>query len=230
MGGEEAGSGRTLRHHFTAELEQIRLQVEVMAIRVGEALRGARDVLETGDEYRADKVVAGDDEIDLMLVSLTERCYDVIRRETPVASDLRLLVSVIRILEELERIGDLALRVVKTADDQPVLAMHPGILDTLVRMAHVAQESFDIALDAWSTRNATRAAQLATRDEVLDEHYYALTTQLLALRGADATHVAITAVIVGRSLERIADHAVVIGERLGYLLTGDASYLASEVR
>jgi phosphate transport system protein len=230
MANSEPVVGAPLRKRFAGELEQLALQVEVMAIRVGDALGAARRVLATGDTELAEQVVAADDEIDSMHVSLTERCYDLIRREQPVAADLRLVVSVIRILEELERIGDLALRVVKTAPDRPVLARHPEILETLVRMATDAEELFGRALGAWSSRDAERAAELSGRDAVMDEHYVALTRRLLALSGPDATHVAITAVVVGRSLERIADHAVVIGERLGYLLTGDTRYLASEVR
>ncbi|GIU85523.1 MAG: phosphate transport system regulatory protein PhoU [Acidimicrobiia bacterium] len=225
-----SGPAEPLRQHFTSELQQLGLQVEVMAIRVGDALRSAREVLATGDEALADRVVAGDDEIDSMHVSLTERCYDLIRRESPVAADLRLVVSVLRILEELERIGDLALRVVKAAPDHDALVRHPEVVATLLRMAEVAVESFDCALEAWSTRDPAHAEDLSRRDAVMDEHYLALTERLVGLSGPDAAHVAITAVLVGRSLERIADHAVVIGERLGYLLTGDTRYLASEVR
>ncbi|MGQ0824904.1 MAG: phosphate signaling complex protein PhoU [Actinomycetota bacterium] len=228
--GREPSPRRPLRHHFTGELEQIRLQVELMALRVADALRGAHDVLESGSAERAAQVVAADDEIDDMFVSLTERCYDVIRRESPVASDLRLVVSVIRILEEFERIGDLALRVVKVYDDQKLLESYPVILETLLQMCRVAEESFAIAVDAWSTGDCDRAAALIARERVMDQHLTRLTTRLLALAGPDATHVAITAVLVGRSLERISDHAVVIGERLRYLLTGDSTYLAAEVR
>ena len=222
--------GEPLRHHFAAELDQIRLQLEVMALRVTAALRGARDVLVTGDGERAAQIVAADDDIDGMLVSLTERCYDVIRREAPVASDLRLIVSVIRLLEELERIGDLSLRVVKACDDYELLSAHPSVLAILVEMASSAGELFEEALAAWSSGDAERAASLSSLDEVMDTQYAELTRTLLALESGDAVAVAMVAVVVGRALERIADHAVVIGERLGYLLTGDPRYLASEVR
>lgn len=222
--------GQPLRHRFVAELEELQLQVEVMAARVHEAVRGARRVLEDNDAGIAGCVVRADDDIDAMAVSLTERCYDLLRREGPVASDLRLVVSVLRILEELERIGDLALRIVKCADDRPALAAHPDVLAVLVRMARVAEESFEIALDAWSSRRPERVRLLADRERVMDDHYRELTGRLFSVSGDDVAHVAITAVLVGRSLERISDHAVVIGERLGYVLTGDARYLASEVR
>jgi len=227
---DEPVAGDPLRHHFSEELEQLRLQVEVMAARANAAVIAAERVLEHGDRELAAATVRADDEIDAMLVSLTEHCYDLLRREGPVASDLRLVVSVIRILEELERIGDLALRIVKTVDDHAVLAAHPNVLATLVRMAAVARQSFGIALDAWSTREPERVTALEARERIMDDQYAELTTQLLSLGGEDATHVAILSVVVGRSLERISDHAVVIGERLGYLLTGDLRYLKSEVR
>lgn len=223
-------AGRPLRAQYTAELEQVRLQAELMAVRVGDAVEGACEVLRSGDRALADAVVAGDDDIDAMLVSLTERCYDLIAREGPVASDLRLLVSVLRILEELERIGDLSLRVVKQVDAHELLAGHPGVLQTLQEMGEVARTSYRVAVEAWAGRDLDRACALIARARRMDDQYSTLLTQLLALEGPDAAAVAIAAVLVGRSLERIGDHAVVIGERLRYLLTGDPAYLASEVR
>ena len=86
-----------LRVTYTAELEQLRLQVEVMGVRVDQNLERMRQVLETGDPTVAADALGADDDIDAMNVSLTERCYEVLARENPVASDLRLVVSVIRV-------------------------------------------------------------------------------------------------------------------------------------
>jgi phosphate transport system protein len=116
-----ASSTEPARQRYIAELDELRLQVEVMFVRVDENLERMRQVLETGDVALADVAIAADDEIDAMNLSLTERCYDVLAREGPVASDLRLVVSVIRILNELERVGDLALRVIKLAPDMELL-------------------------------------------------------------------------------------------------------------
>jgi phosphate transport system protein len=226
----EPAPTQSLRHHYAAELEQVNLQAEVMAERVRSSVAGACRVLETGDRALAAQIVAGDDEIDAMLVSLTERCYEIIAREAPVASDLRLLVSVLRILEELERIGDLSLRVVKQVDAHDLLAGHPGVFATLREMGDVARSSYECAVDAWSARSLDRAIELVARARQMDGYYSTLLSQLVALDGPDAVGVAIAAVLVGRSLERIGDHAVVIGERLRYLLTGDSAYLASEIR
>jgi len=106
---------------YSAELEQLRLQVEVMGVLVDQNLERMRQVLETGDPTVASHALGADDDIDAMNVSLTERCYEVLARENPVASDLRLVVSVIRASSELERVGDLALRVVKAALDHDLL-------------------------------------------------------------------------------------------------------------
>jgi phosphate transport system protein len=218
------------RASFQQELDQLRLQVEVMAARVGLALERMHQVLRTGDPVVAAEAFAADDQVDAMLVSLTERTYDLIRREAPVASDLRYLVSVLRVLEELERIADLTLRVVKLAPEQPVLAAHGRLFRILDDMATVAEELFRPALDAWSAEDPALAADLVGRSVLMDDAYRRLLDEILALDGPGAVHVAISAVLVGRALERIADHTVIVGERLRYLLTGDPAYLASEVR
>src|SRR5947209_1666422 len=104
-------------------------------------------VLRTGDAATADEAFAADDHIDAMVVSLTGRVYDLICRESPVASDLRYLVSVLRVLEELERIGDLSLRVVKEARVQDVLGSDRWLLSMLDEMESVAEDLFRVGLD-----------------------------------------------------------------------------------
>ncbi|HEY1116646.1 MAG TPA: PhoU domain-containing protein, partial [Acidimicrobiales bacterium] len=113
-----------MRKYFHDELEQMRLQVELMGVKVDHNLERMRRVLLDGDLQAAAAAIEGDDEIDAMNVSLTERCYDLLARENPVASDLRFIVSVLRILSELERIGDLALRVVKLNPERHRWAGH----------------------------------------------------------------------------------------------------------
>ncbi|MDP8988150.1 MAG: phosphate signaling complex protein PhoU [Actinomycetota bacterium] len=228
--GSSGSGGHRARSSFRAEIDQLRLQVEVMAVRVGEALSRMGEVLHTADPEIAQAALDADDEIDAMMVSLTARCYDLICREAPVASDLRLLVSVLRILEELERIGDLSLRVVKQVPDLPLVMAHPPMFHTLLDMADVAKDLYRSALDAWSAQDLDAARTLAVRNRAMDGDYAALLDRILGLEGPRAARVAVAAVLVGRALERIADHTVIIGERLRYLLTADPAYLASEVR
>lgn len=228
--GPDGERGHRVRAHFGSELDQLRLQVEVMAVLVAEALDRMSEVLRTGDLALAERALAADDEVDAMLVSLTERCYDLIRRESPVAADLRFLVSVLRVLEELERIGDLALRVVKQAPDLPLVVAHPPMFRTLQDMADVAQVLYRTALDAWSSQDLDAACSLAERNRVMDRHYAVLLEHILRLDGAGAAQLAVACILIGRALERIADHTVIVGERLRYLLTGDPAYLAAEIR
>lgn len=219
-----------MRVAFAAELDQLRLQVELMAVRVDQNLERMRSALRTGDPAPARQAISADDDIDAMHVSLEERCYDLLRREAPVASDLRFVVSVLRILSELERIGDLSLRVDKVVESHDVLAAHPELLDVLVAMADEAVERYRLALRAWSAMDLTIATDLATRSRTMDLFYERLMAEVLRLRGPDATRAAVAIVAAGRAIERIGDHAGIIGARLRYLLTGDPNHLAAEVR
>lgn len=218
------------RVSFRQELDQLRLQVEVMAARVDLALDRMHQALLTGDADIAEAAIAADDEVDAMHVSLTERTYDLIRRESPVATDLRYLVSVLRVLEELERIADLSLRVVKQTRSLPALAGHENILEMLDAMAALDRQLFRSALDAWSSEDPNLVAGQAERSAAMDHRYRALLDEVLGLQGEGAVAAAVSAALMGQALERIADHTVIVGDRLQYLLTGDPAHIASEVR
>lgn len=221
---------RRLRGGFAAELDQLRLQVEVMAIRVDQNLERMRVVLATGDTAAAAAALAADDGIDAMHVSLTERCYDLLRREQPVASDARFVVSVVRVLGELERVGDLALRVVKLAPEHHLLAASAVTYDILLTMADHAVAAYRAVLQAWSCQDPALAGEPTEGGRLLGACEERLLAELFRLDGPDAVRVAVRTVVAGRSLERIADHAAIIAARLRYLLTGDAEHLATEVR
>ena len=219
-----------VRKAFNEELEQLRLQVELMGVKVDQNLERMRDVLLDGSQSLADLAIAQDDDIDAMNISLVERCYDLLAREHPVASDLRFVVSVLRILSEFERVGDLALRVVKTNPHRRLLTSSPTTYDILVSMSDAALEVYRAALHAWSAQDLALATEVAARAHAMDAHYESLTAALLILDGPDAVPTATNTLIAGRSLERIADHAAIIGARLRYLLTGDPHHLTAEVR
>ena len=219
-----------LRQAFASELDQLRLQVELMAVRVDQNLERMRDVLRTGNADLAQRAINADDDIDAMHVSLMERCYDLLRREAPVASDLRFVVSALRVLSELERIGDLSLRVDKVAEQHDAIARDPVVFDVLLAMADEALEHYRLALRAWAEMDLRLATDLVTGRRSMDVYYERLVAELLRLDGPDAARIAIVCFAVGRSIERISDHAAVIGARLRYLLTGDPDHLAAEVR
>jgi phosphate transport system protein len=201
-----------------------------MAVRVDQNLERMRTILATGDPVLAQVALSADDDIDAMSVSLTERCYDLLAREQPVAGDLRFVVSVLRVLGEFERVGDLALRVVKVSAHHDVIASNTSTHELLMAMAEAAIDRYRIAMRAWSTTDARAARELSSSPSLVDYLESRLTDELLALERSDAAEVAIRTLVAGRSLERIADHAGIIGARLLFLLTGDTEHLASEVR
>src|SRR5262245_57148968 len=131
-----------VRLKYGEELEQLRMQVELMGVRVDENLERMREVLVSGNELLASQALAADDDVDAMNVSLIERCYTLLAREGPVASDLRLIVSVVKVLNEFERVGDLALRVVKAGARDLLLRTDPRVHDVLVVMGDEAVERF----------------------------------------------------------------------------------------
>ena len=219
-----------VRQGFSAELDQLRLQVEVMAVRVDQNLERMRTFLARGEAEVAAVAIAADDDIDAMNLSLTERCYDLLARESPVASDLRFVVSVMRVLGELERIGDLSLRVVKVGSDWAVVRQYATTYDILVTMADTAVDLYRQALAAWSSQDLAQADQLARSGRALDLANEQLARELLRLDGPTAVPAALHSLVIGKSLDRIADHAAIIGSRLRYLLTGDPGHLAAEIR
>ncbi len=224
-----SADGGPLRQNYTAELEQLALQVEMMGVLVDQNLERMREVLLTGSERVALEAITTDDRIDAMNVSLMERCYELLRREAPVASDLRLIVSVLRVTPELERIGDLALRVVKTYPDHDLLVSVPRAFDVLQTMADHAIDRYRDALRAWSALDldvANRAAAETPAGLATSQ----LVEALLAYDGPDGVVVTLRTMVAGQALDRIADHAAVLGARVRYLITGDPDHLAAEVR
>ena len=224
-----SADGGPLRQNYTAELEQLALQVEMMGVLVDQNLERMREVLLTGSERVALEAIATDDRIDAMNVSLMERCYELLRREAPVASDLRLIVSALRVTPELERIGDLALRVVKTYPDHDLLQSVPRAFDVLQTMADHAIDRYRDALRAWSALDlevANRAAAETPAGLATSQ----LVEALLAYDGPDGVAVTLRTMVAGQALDRIADHAAVLGARVRYLITGDPDHLAAEVR
>lgn len=219
-----------LRLQFTSDLQELKLQTEVMGVLVDQNLERMREVLLTGDATTAERAIAADNDIDAMNVSLIEQCYQVLMRENPMASDLRLVVSVIRATSTFERVGDLSLRVVKLAPEHHVLTANDTSFDILQVMSDLAVERFRDALRAWGTDDLDLASTVAAGSGLMDLHMEKLTETLVTLGGPDAARIALRSLVAGHSLQRISDHASILGRRIQYLLTGDTAYLAAELR
>jgi phosphate transport system protein len=186
-----------------------------MGLRVDQNLERMRDILTSGSTSLAAAAIAADDEIDAMNVSLTERCYDLLIRENPMASDLRLVVS---------------LRVVKLAPDQALIASSERSYDILLVMVDEAIERYRTALRAWGDLDLDAATDLAGGSRAMDLCNEQITETLLGLQGPEAVAIALRTMTVSRALDRIADHTAILGSRLRYLITGDPGDLAAEVR
>jgi len=225
------GAQIPLRAVFREELDQLRIQVELMGVRVDQNLERMRDVLDHGEEGGSlQAAMAADDEIDAMHVSLMERCYDMLNREAPMAGDLRYLVSVVRIVSEFERVGDLALRVIKLGPDVEELAECGPAWDIVRTLVDIAVDHYRTALRAWATQDLMLATELVEHRPELTTIHERLLSELRRLDGPDAVSIAMDLFVAGQAADRIADHAAVIGARLRYLLTGEAGHLSAEVR
>ena len=206
----------------------LRVDVDALGLMAEEAVIGAMSALLGDDAPSAAGVVAGDDHIDALFVRLEERAYALVAQQAPVAADLRFLMSALRVMADYEKTGDRAVAVAKSslADWE----REPVTIGLLARMGDLALSLLASARATWLDEDLAVASDLKRRDDVLDGTFRELVAHLLAQKGPGAPSLVLHAHAAGRNLERIADHAVIIGERVSYMLTGDPSALAAEIR
>lgn len=218
----------TTRAEFTQAIEMLRVDVDALGLMAQEAVVGALGALVGDDRSLADQVLRGDDRIDALFVALEERAYALVAQQAPVAADLRFLMSALRVMADYEKTGDRAVAVAKSALAE--WDREPTTLSLLARMGDMSLTLLSSARRAWLDQDLAAASDLKRRDDVLDSCYRRLVEHLLAQHGDGATSLVLHAHAAGRNIERIADHAVIIGERVSYMLTGDPSALAAEIR
>ena len=189
---------------------------------VEDAIRLAAQSLETRDEELAEKVRAGDKSIDALEDAINERAARIIALRAPTAIDLRVILSVIKISANLERIGDYAKNMAKRTG---VLSQMPAVGDgtgAIRRMAKVVDGMLKDALDAYIQRDADLAADVIARDEDVDQMYNALFREFLTFMMEDPRN--ITACMhlhfIAKNTERMGDHVTAIAEQIVYLVTG----------
>ncbi len=217
----------TARVGFEGALRALRGDVDWLGALAEDAVRGAARALVGDDRRTADLVIAGDDDLDRLFVDLEERAYGLMAQQAPVAADLRFLVSTLRVIADYERTGDLAVSIAKLATVE--WWRESASLVLLGEMADIALDLIASARRAWRDRDLELAAALERRDDALDACFRRLAAHLLAQEGPDATGLVFHALLAGRHLERIADHAVAVGDRVVYMITGDPRYLVAEI-
>jgi len=207
-----------LRLGFHRELEEIDQKVVQLFALVSEGLSAATDAFLAGDREAAKQLVDRDKVIDSLYVDVEEIVYRQLVTQSPMAKDLRFLLSVLRIVPELERSGDLAEHIAARAARGVATALTPRIRGLIEQMGLVGTEMWRRAADAYVERDPEAASELNERDDELDELHVSLTAELVS--GELTVPIALEMTLVARFYERLGDHAVNIGERIRYIAAG----------
>ncbi|MER5453708.1 MULTISPECIES: phosphate signaling complex protein PhoU [unclassified Micromonospora] len=211
-----------MRDEFRADLDTVSQMLVEMAEGVRAALRQATRALLTADRQAAESVIAGDAGIDALYRQVEERVCDLLARQAPVASDLRAMITALHVAADLERMGDLADHVAKTAlRRHPSPAVPAELRPVFTDMAGIADRMAEKIASVLARPDATVAAELDGDDDAMDELHKGLFGVLLGEDWPYGVETAIDATLLGRFYERFADHAVNSGEHVVYLITGE---------
>jgi phosphate transport system protein len=208
---------------FDRDLEGIQARIMKMGGLVEAAIVDAARALETRDEELAQQVRSNDKAIDEMEEQINVEAARLIAIRSPTASDLRLVLSVMKISANLERIGDYAKNMAKRT---VVLAQGPSVQDStsaLRRMAREVERMLKDALDAYIQRDVELAADIIARDRDVDQMYNALFRQLLTFMMEDPRNITpcMHLHFIAKNTERMGDHVTSVAEQVIYLVTGE---------
>jgi phosphate transport system protein len=210
-----------MRNAFHQQLDLITEELTTMAQMVQTAVQQSTTALLTADRALAEQVISTDPQIDALQRLVEEQTFDQLARQQPVASDLRILVATLRIVAELERMGDLAEHVAKVARMRyPDIAVPRELRPTFAAMGELAQRMVGMARDNFVGRDINVAEELMEMDDKMDALRSSIFRVMLADDWADGVEPAVDAALLGRYYERIADHAVSMARRVIYLVTG----------
>ena len=203
------------------ELDALRAELVEMASLTEDMVSEALAAFKNGDRARADSVILGDRELDAMEVEMEEACIQVLARHQPVARDLRFLMMVLRVSNDLERVGDHAVNVAESVhhmDGPPPLARFPQ----LEEMGKLAAGMLADALQAFLRRDSPAAREVCARDDRVDALHQSLFRTALTEMMEDPRRIGLgmSHILVGRNLERMGDLATNIAEDVVYMVEG----------
>jgi phosphate transport system protein len=211
-----------MRDAFHSELARSREQLVEMTRLAGSAMARATTALLDADLELAESVIASDEAIDRMQRELDDTALDLLARQQPVATDLRALVTGLRMSADLERMGDLARHVAKVARRRaPESAVPPELRATVLQMGQVAERIVAKAGSVIASQDVAAAVQLEQDDDEMDRLHREVFAALLGGSWEHGIEAAVDVTLVGRYYERFADHAVSVAHRVVYLVTGD---------
>jgi phosphate transport system protein len=210
-----------MERHFETELRQLREKLLHMAALAEETITLAVTGLKERDEGMVNKVFEEEKKINILDVEIDQLCMELLALKQPMARDLRFITSINRIGSELERIADQSVNIVeRTLQLLKFPALKPLI--DIPRMARLAQEMVRDSITAFVNRDANLAAEVCQRDDEVDSLNDQIFRELLTYMMQDPRNIerALDLILVGRHLERIADHATNISEDVIYLVKG----------
>lgn len=211
-----------MRDSYHEQLDAIGDGLVEMSRLAGSAVSRATTALLDADLELAQQVIAGDEAVNALYRSIEGQAFDLLARQQPVAGDLRILVTSLRMVVDLERTGDYAVHLAKIARRRyPASAVPPELRSTILEMGQTAQRIAVKAGSVIASRDLDLAAELVRDDDTMDELHRKLFTAMLASSWQYGTEAAVDVTLAGRYYERLADHAVAVARRVVYLVTGE---------
>jgi len=211
-----------MRDAYTDQLDSIRDDLLTMTRLVGEAVTKATQALLDGNATLAEQVISADDAIDGLRARIEDHSFDLLALQNPVAGDLRMLVASLRMVGELERMGDLSVHIAKIARLRvPEVAVPAEVVPTIARMAAVAEVMVAKVGHIIADSDVAAAEELEQVDEEMDRLRRSSFRELLGSDWKYGVEPAVDIALLGRYYERIADHAVSIARRVVFLVTGE---------
>ena len=210
-----------MREQFQEELNAVNTTLVEMAVLVKAAMENATTALLTADLSLAEKVIADDLIIDEIQHELDAKTINLIARQSPVATDLRALVTSLRMSADLERMGDLAHHIAKSARMRyPATAVPPELSLTIEEMGRVCVKIIEKMALVVKNKDTERALEMEKDDDEIDGLHRKIIQTLLDPTWKHGVETAIDMTLLGRYYERCADHAVSIARRVYFLVTG----------